>query len=92
MVRLPELLTDPPHLSARDAYTQLEHPLLPGGPLPTAVRVARFTSIPDAPLRPAPLPGADTHEIAVGLLGLDDAEYRRFVADGILQPLEESAR
>lgn len=90
MVRLPELLTDP-HLSARDAYTQLEHPLLPG-PLPTAVRVARFTSIPDAPLRPAPLPGADTHEIAVGLLGLDDAEYRRFVADGILQPLEESAR
>ena len=90
MVRLPELLTDP-HLTAREAYTRLEHPLLPA-PLPTAVRVARFTSIPDAPLHPAPLPGADTHEIAVGLLGLDEAEYQRFVADGVLQPLEESAR
>ncbi|MDV7175272.1 CoA transferase [Gordonia amicalis] len=90
MVRLPELLTDP-HLSAREAYTQLEHPLLPA-PLPTAVRVARFTSIADAPLRPAPLPGADTHEIAVELLGLDEAGYSRLVADGVLQPLEESAR
>ncbi|MCR5977446.1 CoA transferase [Gordonia jinghuaiqii] len=90
MVRLPELLTDP-HLVARDAYTSLEHPLLPA-PLPTAVRVARFTSIPDAPLHPAPLPGADTHEVAVGLLGLDEAEYERCVAAGILQPLEESAR
>jgi len=56
------------------------------------VRVARFTSIPDAPLHPAPLPGADTHAVAVGLLGLDEAEYERFVADGVLQPLEESAR
>ncbi|TSD94179.1 CoA transferase [Gordonia rubripertincta] len=88
MVRLPELLTDP-HLTARDAYTQLQHPRLPA-PLPTAVRVARFTSIPDAPLRPAPLPGADTHEIAVELLGLDESEYRSLVAGGVLQPLEES--
>nr|WP_064570030.1 CoA transferase [Gordonia sp. LAM0048] len=84
MLRLPELLTDP-HLLDRDAYTQLEHPMLPAS-LPTAVRVARFGSIPDAPLRPAPLPGADTHEIAVGVLGLTDDEYSRLVDDGVLQP------
>lgn len=84
MLRLPDLLTDP-HLVDRDAYTRLEHPMLPAS-LPTAVRVARFGSIPDAPLRPAPLPGADTHEIAVGILGLTDDEYSRLVADGVLQP------
>lgn len=89
MLRLPDLLKDP-HLRARDAYTELAHPLLPG-PLPTAVRLARFTAIPDAPLNPAPLPGADTHEIAVDVLDLAEAEYRQLVADGVLQPLEESA-
>ncbi|MFE0751228.1 CaiB/BaiF CoA transferase family protein [Gordonia sp. NPDC058843] len=84
MLRLPELLTDP-HLLDRDAYTRLEHPLLPAS-LPTAVRVARFGSIPDAPLRPAPQPGADTYEIAVGILGLTDDDYSRLVDDGVLQP------
>lgn len=90
MLRLPELLTDP-HLLARDAYAQLEHPLL-SAPLPTAVRVARFTSIPDAPLRPAPAPGADTREIAVGVLGLDEDRYQRLVDDGVLQPPDRNAQ
>ncbi|WP_055475697.1 CaiB/BaiF CoA transferase family protein [Gordonia sp. HS-NH1] len=90
MLRLPELLTDP-HLLERNAYSQLEHPLL-SGPLPTAVRVARFTSIPDAPLRPAPAPGADTREIALEVLGLDEAELGALVADGVLQPTDGNAQ
>ncbi len=87
MKRLPELLVDP-HLVARSAYTDLEHPLLPT-PLPTAVRVAHFQAIPDAPLNPAPLPGEQTRAIARDLLGLDDTEIDRLVAAGILQPPPE---
>ncbi|MCD2111599.1 CoA transferase [Rhodococcus rhodochrous] len=84
MVRLPELLTNP-QLDAREAYTELEHELLPN-PLPTAKRVARFDTIPDWPLRPAPLPGQQTREICETVLGLDGAEIDALVSGGVLQP------
>ncbi|KSZ60725.1 CoA-transferase [Rhodococcus pyridinivorans KG-16] len=84
MVRLPELLTNP-QLVAREAYTELEHELLPSR-LPTATRVARFDTIPDWPLRPAPLPGQQTREICETVIGLDEAEIDALVRDGVLQP------
>ncbi|GAC68491.1 CaiB/BaiF CoA transferase family protein [Gordonia soli] len=87
MLRLPELLTDP-HLIARDAYSSLDHPLLPND-LPTAVRVARFGTIPDAPVRPAPLAGEHTAEVASELLGLGVSEIADLVATGVLQPAGE---
>lgn len=89
MKRLPELLIDP-HLEARSAYAELTHPLLPS-PLPTATRIAHFQTVPDAPLRPAPLAGEQTRQIASELLGLTDPEVDRLVAAGILQPAPEPA-
>ena len=89
MKRLPELLVDP-HLEARSAYTELEHPLLPAA-LPTATRVAHFQTVPDAPLRPAPLAGEQTKEIVREILGLDDTEIDRLIDAGILQPSPEPA-
>ena len=87
MKRLPELLVDP-QLVARSAYTSLEHPLLPAS-LPTASRVAHFQTVPDAPLRPAPLAGEQTREIVRELLSLDDTEIERLVDAGILQESPE---
>ncbi|KOS55805.1 CaiB/BaiF CoA transferase family protein [Rhodococcus rhodochrous] len=84
MVRLPELLTNP-QLVARGAYTELEHPMLPA-PLPTAKQVAHFAALPDWPLRPAPLAGEQTREIAEDTLVLSTAEIDSLVRDGVLQP------
>lgn len=84
MVRLPELLTNP-QLIARGAYTELEHPMLPA-PLPTAKQVAHFAALPDWPLRPAPLAGEQTREIAEDTLALSTAEIDSLVRDGVLQP------
>lgn len=84
MVRLPELLTNH-QLVARGAYTELEHPMLPA-PLPTAKQVAHFAALPDWPLRPAPLAGEQTREIAEETLALSTAEIDSLVRDGVLQP------
>ncbi|AWK74559.1 CoA transferase [Rhodococcus oxybenzonivorans] len=84
MIRLPDLLTDP-HLTARGAYTELEHELLPA-PLPTAKQVAHFAALPDWPLRQAPLAGAQTRAICEEVLGLSTVEIDSLVHDGVLQP------
>jgi crotonobetainyl-CoA:carnitine CoA-transferase CaiB-like acyl-CoA transferase len=84
MLRLPELLTDP-HLAARAAYTATHHDLLPKA-LPTAARVARFSTIPDPPLRQAPVAWQHTREICEELLGMTPDEVDHLVAEGILQP------
>ncbi|GAB3273921.1 CaiB/BaiF CoA-transferase family protein [Kineosporia babensis] len=67
MARLPELLEDE-QLVARDSFHELEHPQL-RAPVPTGARIARFSSIPDPPLRPAPMPGEHTDLITAELLG-----------------------
>ncbi|UYP18671.1 CoA transferase [Rhodococcus sp. Z13] len=84
MVRLPELLANP-QLVAREAYTELEHELLPAS-LPTARQVARFETLPAWPLRPAPLPGQQTREICETVLGMSPGEVDGLVRDGVLQP------
>ncbi|ETB18000.1 caib/baif family protein [Mycobacterium avium 09-5983] len=84
MVRLPEELTHP-QLLARDSFHTLEHPLLPR-PVPTSARIARFSSIPDPGLRPAPTPGEHTREICSSLLRMKVEHIDRLVAAGVLQP------
>lgn len=84
MIRLPELLTNP-HLLARGAYTELEHELLPT-PLPTARQVAHFASLPEWPLRRAPLAGEHTREICESVIGMTRVEIDSFVREGVLQP------
>ncbi|WP_438822717.1 CaiB/BaiF CoA transferase family protein [Nocardia barduliensis] len=84
MLRLPELLTDP-HLKERDAFVWLTHDLLPAA-LPAAGSVARFAGIAEPALRPAPLAGEQTREIARELLGLSEARIEELVEAGVLQP------
>nr|WP_232295586.1 CoA transferase [Parafrankia sp. EUN1f] len=89
MVRLPEELTDP-QLVARQSFRTLEHPLL-SRPVPANARIARFSTIADPPLRPAPVPGEHTREICRTLLGLTEDEIDRLAAAGVLQPPSEPA-
>jgi crotonobetainyl-CoA:carnitine CoA-transferase CaiB-like acyl-CoA transferase len=84
MVRLPEELIHP-QLVARDSFHTMDHPLLLR-PIPTSARVARFSSIPDPALRPAPTPGEQTREICASLLRMKTDEIDRLIAAGVLQP------
>lgn len=84
MVRLPQELTHP-QLVARDSFHTLHHPLL-SRPVPTSARIARFSSIPDPALRPAPVRGEHTRDVCASLLGLTTEEIDRLVAAGVLQP------
>ncbi|MFE9975268.1 CaiB/BaiF CoA transferase family protein [Streptomyces hirsutus] len=84
MARGPDQLDDA-QLTARCAFADLEHPALPMT-LRANLQVATYTSVPVAPLLPAPVLGEHTREIAASLLGLADQEVEALVAEGILQP------
>jgi crotonobetainyl-CoA:carnitine CoA-transferase CaiB-like acyl-CoA transferase len=86
MLRIPELLHDP-HLLARGFLTATRHPLIDGA-LPGERASAVFERMPDPALRPAPLAGQQTREIAARLLGLSSAQIQSLLDDGVL---EESA-
>ncbi|MEQ3549904.1 CoA transferase [Pseudonocardia nematodicida] len=83
MLRLPDELTDP-QLVARGAFRTLEHPQL-SAPVPTNARIARFSSVPDPQLRPAPMPGEHTRRICAELLGLSGPAIDDLVTAGVLQ-------
>ena len=83
MLRLPEELTDP-QLLDRDAFHTLEHPQLKA-PVPTGARIARFGSVPDPRLRPAPLPGEHTRQVCAEVLGMSSDTIDELVATGVLQ-------
>jgi crotonobetainyl-CoA:carnitine CoA-transferase CaiB-like acyl-CoA transferase len=87
MLRLPDELTDP-HLTARESFRTLAHPLL-SRPVPANARIAHFSSIPDPPLRPAPMPGEHTRDISRTLLGLTDQEIDQLIRRAVLQPYGE---
>ncbi|MBL7497763.1 CoA transferase [Frankia sp. CNm7] len=84
MLRLPEELTDP-QLVERATFAQLRHDALPT-PMPANARVARFSTVPDPELRPAPAQGEHTRQICASLLGLTDDRIEEFVHAGVLQP------
>jgi crotonobetainyl-CoA:carnitine CoA-transferase CaiB-like acyl-CoA transferase len=84
MLRLPEELTHP-QLVARDSFHNLHHPML-SRPIPSTARLARFSTIPDPALRPAPITGEQTREICASLLRMKTDEIDRLVAADVLQP------
>jgi crotonobetainyl-CoA:carnitine CoA-transferase CaiB-like acyl-CoA transferase len=86
MLRIPEHVTDP-HLTARRFLVPAVHPLI-GAPVPGERASAVFERMPDPPLRPAPLAGQHTRELAARLLGLSEASIQSLLDDGVL---EESA-
>ena len=82
MNRAVDVLADP-QLAFRHLYTDMAHPLFEAT-MPTETHPAPFRRIADAPLRPAPMPGEHTREIAGSLLGLDTTETDRLIAEGVL--------
>ena len=90
MNRRPDVLADP-QLVARGLYRPMTHPLFDGS-LPAESGPAPFRHIGPALLRPAPLPGQDTREICRDILGFDDTDTERLLADGVLFTTTDKAR
>jgi crotonobetainyl-CoA:carnitine CoA-transferase CaiB-like acyl-CoA transferase len=88
-MRLPDELADP-HLAARQSFRVMSHALLPQ-PVPANARIARFSSIADPPLRPAPASGEHTRVICRALLAMTDAEIDGLARNGVLQPPGDTA-
>lgn len=83
MMRITEF-PDNPHLVARRTFRPAVHPLI-DRPMPSENLPGLFTRVPDPELRPAPLLGQHTREVAARLLGLDDAALDDLFAAGVLQ-------
>ncbi|MDZ7886903.1 MAG: CoA transferase [Mycobacterium sp.] len=74
---------DDVQLQFRSLYTDLEHPLF-DAPMPSETGPAPFRTIPRGELRPAPVAGEHTRDIAHRALGLDNDEIDRLIADNVL--------
>jgi crotonobetainyl-CoA:carnitine CoA-transferase CaiB-like acyl-CoA transferase len=94
MNRAVDVLADA-QLGHRRVFADMVHPLF-DAPMPTEQRPAPSRHIPDAELRPAPMPGEHTRDICRDRLGLGDADIDRLIADGALfsfaDQLEETSR
>lgn len=82
MNRPPDVLQDP-QLVERKLLSDMVHPLVER-PLPAETGPAPFHHIPPAPQRPAPLPGQDTRELCVKLLGMGTEEIDRLLCEHVL--------
>jgi crotonobetainyl-CoA:carnitine CoA-transferase CaiB-like acyl-CoA transferase len=82
MNRAADVLADP-QVAYRGLYAEMVHPLF-AAPMPTETHSAPFQRIPDADLRPAPIPGEHTRQIAGELLRLDADETERLIGEGVL--------
>ena len=72
-----------PQLRFRNVLTEMAHPLFEL-PLPAETGPAPFRNIPPSPLRPAPLPGADTRGICRDILGMTADETENLISEGVL--------
>ena len=79
----PDEVYDHPQLRLRHVLTDMAHPLF-DVPLPAETGPARFRNIPDAPQRPAPLPGADTWKVCRDVLGLTDQRTQELIDEGVM--------
>ncbi|WP_185746562.1 CoA transferase [Mycolicibacter terrae] len=82
MNRPPDIAEDA-QLAHRTVFADMTHPLIEH-PLPAETGPAPFRNIPAARQRPAPLPGQDTRAICRRVLGLDDDQTERLIAEGVL--------
>ncbi|BBZ23011.1 putative CoA-transferase [Mycolicibacter hiberniae] len=79
----PPDVADDPQLAHRSVFAPMTHPLIEHA-LPAETGPAPYRNIPPALQRPAPLPGQDTREICRSILGLEDDETDKLIADGVL--------
>lgn len=74
---------DDVQLQFRSLYRDLEHPLFEET-MPSETGPAPYRTIPRGELRPAPVAGEHTRDIAHRALGLDNAEIDRLIAENVL--------
>ena len=82
MYRAIDVLTDP-QVTFRNVYREMTHPLFES-PMPSETGPARYSHIPPAEFRPAPMPGEHTREICERVLGLSREDVDGLIADGVL--------
>ncbi len=82
MNRPPDILEDP-QLRERKLYADMHHRLFDHA-LPAETGPAPFRNIPPAPQRPAPLPGQDTREVCLKVLGMSSEQIEQLINDGVL--------
>ena len=82
MNRAVDVLADP-QVAFRGLYVDMVHPLF-AAPMPAETHPAPFQRIPDAALRPAPMPGEHTRAIVREILNLDADEIERLIGEGVL--------
>ncbi len=82
MNRPPDLCEDP-QLLHRKVFHDMTHPLI-DHVLPAETGPAPFRRIPQAPQRPAPLPGQDTREVCHRILGMTPHQTDELVFRGVL--------
>lgn len=80
-----------PYYAERGLFRVDHDDLLPD-PLVLERRPALWSTIADAPSRPAPLMGQDTFDVAREWLQLSGSEIDRLVAEGVLEPVSEKIR
>lgn len=72
-----------PQLRLRKVLADMHHPLF-DVPLPAESGPAPYRNIPPSPLRPAPLPGADTRRVCSDILGMTAEETDDLITEGVL--------
>lgn len=82
MNRAVDIPTDP-QVAFRRLYVEMTHPLF-DAPMLSETGPAPYTGIPNAELRPAPMPGEQTRQICLEVLGLSAEDTDRLIADGVL--------
>lgn len=82
MNRPSDILEDP-QLIERNLFRDMVHPLI-ARPLPAETGPAPFRHIPQAPQRPAPLPGQDSVQICRKLLGMTADETERLINERVM--------
>lgn len=82
MYRASDVLSDA-HLLSRALYTEMTHPLF-DEPMPSETHPAPYRRIPEAELRPAPVPGEHTRQICRDVLDMADEEIDDLIASDVV--------
>lgn len=78
-----QIVHDPQYI-ARDAITQVTHPIL--GPVAMQNVIAKLSVTPGRVRHPGPDLGQHNEEIFLGELGLTSTEYEALISDGVIKP------
>lgn len=83
VVNDPSEVLDDHYLVARDFWPRVDHPVI--GDLPLFHLPFTIDGVPRGRMRPPPLLGEHTEEVATGLLGMSPEDYRRRVDEGVFR-------